>query len=116
MSFFNLQDVVCSSLVQKICSFGSTCLINQFTNHVKCECDIGCDINEMSSNVCGSDGITYKSICHLKQTKCLLQKSIKIVNHDSCGKLFICLKLRANRTNKKSNNGTFPIYFFFLYN
>lgn len=51
---------------------------------------------EQSEHVqlCGSDGITYQSICHLKQAKCMQQKSINVVNNERCGKFidyFICL-------------------------
>lgn len=61
-------------------------MINLASNHVTCECDINCEIFDPML-LCGSDGVTYESLCHLKQTKCLQQRPIKIVNHDTCGKL-----------------------------
>ena len=60
-------------------------MTNLNTNLVSCECDINCDsANELT--LCGNDGVTYSSLCHLKQTKCLQQRPIKILNHNSCGK------------------------------
>ena len=61
-------------------------MINLVSNYVTCECDINCEIFDPML-LCGSDGVTYESLCHLKQTKCLQQRPIKIVNHDTCGKL-----------------------------
>ena len=72
--------------MSNLCNFGSTCMINIMSNLITCECDINCEmVNEM--NLCGNDGVTYSSLCHLKQTKCLQQRSIKIINHNSCGNL-----------------------------
>lgn len=83
---FNIKDVQCPPIISNLCNYGSACMINLASNHVTCECDINCEIFDPML-LCGSDGVTYESLCHLKQTKCLQQRPIKIVNHDTCGKL-----------------------------
>ncbi|CAF0717274.1 unnamed protein product [Brachionus calyciflorus] len=101
----------CTSNLLKICHYGATCQINLLTNQAKCDCDINCDTFDPLP-ICGNDGITYKSLCHLKQTKCLLQKPIKIIDHDSCDRLE--LKLCKNKacpnyaTCKIEENGLVP--------
>lgn len=70
-----------------ICNYGSTCIQNQQTNLVHCECQMNCERSELMA-LCGSDGVTYESLCHLKRTKCLQQRPIKIINHDTCGSIF----------------------------
>jgi len=82
---FIFLDMKCSQAVSNLCNFGSTCMFNLKTNLVSCECDINCNLADPIS-LCGNDGVTYSSLCHLKQTKCLQQRSIKILNHNSCGK------------------------------
>jgi len=62
-------------------------MMNVISNLVLCECDIDCELAEPIS-LCGNDGVTYSSLCHLKQTKCLQQRQIKILNHNSCGNYF----------------------------
>jgi hypothetical protein len=57
------------------------------TYQVNCVCDIDCEKSE-HVQLCGSDGTTYQSICHLKQAKCMQQKSINVVNNERCGKLY----------------------------
>ncbi len=49
--------------------------------------------------VCGDNGITYNSACHLQRDSCQKQKTITIQNNGKCG----------NRMNY------FIIFFFFLY-
>ncbi len=62
-------------------------MINLNTNLVSCECDLSCKKFD-SMPLCGHDGIFYPSFCHLKQAKCLQQKPIRVVNHETCGKPF----------------------------
>ena len=80
-----LIDAQCPQRVSFICNFGSFCMMNLNTNMVSCECDISCNTFD-PMHLCGNDGVSYPSFCHLKQAKCLQQKAIRVVNHDRCGK------------------------------
>lgn len=71
--------------VSNICQYGASCIMDIRTNLAHCECDISCDVYEPKP-ICGSDGVSYDSLCHLKLAKCLQQRTIKIVSHDTCGK------------------------------
>lgn len=72
--------------VSNVCQYGASCIMDIRTNLAHCECDISCDVYEPKP-ICGSDGVSYDSLCHLKLAKCLQQRTIKIVSHDTCGKL-----------------------------
>ena len=76
-------------------------MINTANNLVTCECDINCD-NHDPMPLCGNDGVSYHSLCHLKQTKCLQQRPIKIVDHYTCGKNTRKIISFQNNTNFKN--------------
>lgn len=66
------------------CEFGSKCQIREDSS-VVCICD-SCDPNPKDQPVCGNDGKTYSSYCHLKATGCKLGKEINVLKHEPCGK------------------------------
>jgi len=36
--------------------------------------------------VCGSDGVTYDTECHMKKINCLKQKNVTVISHGPCSK------------------------------
>ena len=63
-------------------AFGAACQVEN--GLAKCECDFAC---ADPGPVCGSDGKTYPSRCHLRRERCAEQKDIKFVFEDKgCGK------------------------------
>ena len=75
----------------KFCPYNGVCTVNPTTNEASCRCPDKC--NSIFSPVCGSDGVTYNSECHLRVSSCTQQKRILVRQRGTCGKT-------AN-TNKK---------------
>ena len=67
------------------CKFGATC--QESTTGSQCACLHDCGLSNTSSHhrgVCGSDGITYSSDCHLQKQSCRLQKKIIKLRDERC--------------------------------
>lgn len=41
---------------------------------------------KISIPTCGSDGVTYKSVCHLQLESCKTKKPITVLHNGECGK------------------------------
>ena len=79
------------------CKFGSRCVQSDDGNgdDVACSCDAVCDtdddvttVNDEASPVCGSDHVTYKNACSLKEASCKKQQNITLIAKVECGKYF----------------------------
>ncbi|XP_064610786.1 agrin-like isoform X2 [Liolophura sinensis] len=57
------------------CAFGAICMTNTTTNAPYCQCIEKC--HHVFSPVCGSDGVTYSSECHMRKASCIGQKRIQ---------------------------------------
>lgn len=71
------------------CSHGEECVITKF-GIARCECPGECQ--SVVRPVCGSNGETYDSVCHLDRAVCLKKTDIKVAYTGECGKL-ICVVL-----------------------
>lgn len=53
-------------------------------NNAVCVCP-QCKSNPDSKPVCGSDGITYASLCHLQAAGCSFKRDILVAKDEACG-------------------------------
>ena len=65
------------------CPVGKQCLMDQNLNSHCVECDRKCPLTG-NSDICGTDGLTYKSACHLREAACAKGKAIPIAYKGSC--------------------------------
>lgn len=66
------------------CAPGKHCLVDQNMNPHCVRCIRKCPSNPSRRQVCGSDGITYPSACHLKGMACRRGKAIPIAYKGKC--------------------------------
>uniref|UniRef100_A0AAY5EY32 Agrin n=1 Tax=Electrophorus electricus TaxID=8005 RepID=A0AAY5EY32_ELEEL len=71
-----------SPCLKKTCDFGGTCVVKN--GQAVCECPDACP--PAQDPVCGSDGHTHNSQCHMRAMGCALQKHIHIQHKGSCDK------------------------------
>ncbi|XP_066528464.1 agrin [Hoplias malabaricus] len=71
-----------SPCLKKTCEFGGTCVVKN--GEAVCECPDACP--QAQDPVCGSDGHTYNSQCHMRAMGCALQKDINISHKGPCDK------------------------------
>lgn len=67
----------------KYCAFGAYCAVDGGV--AVCRCRDHCE-GTLYSPVCGADGTTYDSLCHLHRTSCEQQKRIAVLARGVCGK------------------------------
>lgn len=71
------------------CPSPKTCLLdqNQRPHCVKCKVRCPPQFATPSSPVCGSDGLSYKSTCHLYEAACSSGRSLRVVYPGVCRSL-----------------------------
>jgi hypothetical protein len=70
------------------CTFGSRCKHHKYEGgSLKCSCDFHCD-HEPVKSICGSDGNSYKSECHLELSSCHQQTHVLITDFAPCRSKF----------------------------
>lgn len=75
------------SCLDKLCGENEEC-VEDSNGNPKCICKLCSD--EPSEEVCGSDGITYFSLCHLQRASCTQKQSDLYAHHyGPCGELTV---------------------------
>ena len=67
------------------CEFGAKCRVRS-DKSAECTCDI-CEPDSKANPICGKDGKTYSSYCHLRAAGCKQRQVIMILKNEPCGKL-----------------------------
>lgn len=63
------------------CAFGAVCTVKN--GKAVCECQRVC--SDIYDPVCGSDGVTYGSMCELESMACALGREIQVARRGPCG-------------------------------
>ncbi|CRL00234.1 CLUMA_CG013507, isoform A [Clunio marinus] len=94
----------CQSSCQFIkCTNGRTCIEdhNSIPQCITCPSCINNNKNltyqTIGKMVCGNDGITYRSLCELKQKSCRLGKSIQLLHRGPCKEVATCSHCLKNQ-------------------
>lgn len=68
-----------------LCPGTTTCVVDQTNNAYCVTCNRICpDVPSSQHYLCGNDGITYASACHLRKATCLLGRSIGVAYDGRC--------------------------------
>lgn len=70
---------------KKSCEYYGKC-ITRADNTAECVCPL-CDATTKYNPVCGDDGMTYASECHLQATACTGRRDLKVAKKTACGKM-----------------------------
>jgi len=80
----SLEELICSTMN---CSHGAKCIVNNY--HLpSCSCPANCaeytQIEMANGPICGSDRLTYETICDLKKKSCERQENLSISHWGKC--------------------------------
>ena len=97
------------------CSYGARCVKNHIKPHsseansyrpVYCSCEhFGTCDQVKASTICGTNRITYSSVCHMRMDACRIQKEIHVLHDGACKEgsgvcvcvcVCVCLPLPSN--------------------
>jgi hypothetical protein len=65
------------------CAFYGECYIDKVTNEAACRCPV-IPCPDVHAPVCGDDGMTYQTTCHLKYSSCKKERRIKVKHVGRC--------------------------------
>ncbi len=91
MSYYFIYILLSAeSCLDKLCGANEDCSEDAETGEPRCECprckDVGSTGASAGQQVCGTDGITYFSRCHLRQAACAQGREDLIIKHQGpCG-------------------------------
>lgn len=86
------------------CPGSSTCVVDQTNNAYCVTCNRICPEPSSSEQyLCGNDGVTYSSACHLRKATCLLGRSIGLAYEGKCISRYSGLKKEKRREREKKS-------------
>ncbi|KRT85546.1 hypothetical protein AMK59_907, partial [Oryctes borbonicus] len=89
----------CQNSCDKItCPSGRVCLLDQNLSPHCIKCARKCPPVAARHQVCGADGVTYQSTCHLKDMACKKGKGIPLAYKGPCHRKATCSKIRCKET------------------
>uniref|UniRef100_A0A8C4UWP3 Follistatin n=1 Tax=Falco tinnunculus TaxID=100819 RepID=A0A8C4UWP3_FALTI len=84
-----------------LCPGSSTCVVDQTNNAYCVMCNRICpEPTSPEQYLCGNDGITYASACHLRKATCLLGRSIGLAYEGKCIKAKSCEDIQCSAGKK----------------
>uniref|UniRef100_A0A6I8P2N9 Follistatin n=1 Tax=Ornithorhynchus anatinus TaxID=9258 RepID=A0A6I8P2N9_ORNAN len=84
-----------------LCPGSSTCVVDQTNNAYCVTCNRICpDPPSPEQYLCGNDGRTYSSACHLRKATCLLGRSIGLAYEGKCIKAKSCEDIQCSGGKK----------------
>lgn len=98
VAYYGTCQTSCHSIT---CPSGKHCLLDQnLRPHcVRCtrKCSTANAINQTARRkVCGTDGITYPSVCHLREAACRRGKAIPLAYRGTCKRTATCSTVRCH--------------------
>ena len=76
-----------------LCPGSSTCVVDQTNNAYCVTCNRICpEPTSPEMYLCGNDGVTYASACHLRKATCLLGRSIGLAYEGKCISKYACCR------------------------
>ena len=66
----------------KKCQMFANCVMQN--SKAKCVCP-DCSRNSFARPVCGSDGMTYVNLCHLRASACSFKSEVLVAKDGACG-------------------------------
>ncbi|XP_052235644.1 agrin-like isoform X3 [Dreissena polymorpha] len=96
---FDVPPPTKSPCLGYFCAFHATCLVNETTQTPYCKCLESC-VDSLEFPVCGSDGRTYASSCHIELHSCTSQRRIKLQYEGPCNDPCDGIKCEGNQVCK----------------
>ncbi|KAK0395945.1 hypothetical protein QR680_001503 [Steinernema hermaphroditum] len=85
-SIFQTYNGICEGCEKVSCEFYGVCIVDGKGSGT-CKCPQECpQKTDEEKPVCATDGVTYKSECHMQRASCLSQKFKMIAFYGSCGR------------------------------
>ena len=84
-SYYSIFPDPCAT---KLCLENEECVEDSESGDAKCVCRKCPEVSPFNETeeVCGSDGITYYSLCYLQQASCMQNEDIYAMHYGPCGK------------------------------